>query len=152
MSKKIKNTKTAEQRRAQAEELQASIAEQVDQLRNSDQWTRFLQFARSFYPYSVNNLILIMTQFPTASRVAGFRQWQAKGRQVRKGEKSIKIFGFAQKKIRNDDDHGHDREGRRGRGAGRHLLPGVERVRHQPDRPDRPRQRPRDPGRAAAQR
>ena len=83
----------------QAEALQASIADQVDQLRNSEQWTRYLQFARSFYPYSVNNLILIMTQFPTASRVAGFRQWQAKGRQVRKGEKSIKIFGLAQKKL-----------------------------------------------------
>jgi hypothetical protein len=47
MSKKIKNTKTAEQRRAQAEALQASIA---DQLRNSEQWTRFpgvRAFARS---------------------------------------------------------------------------------------------------------
>ncbi len=105
MSKKIKNTKTAEQRRAQAEQLQASIADQVDQLRNSEQWTRFLLFARSFHSYSLNNLILIMTQHPTVSRVAGFRQWQAKGRQVRKGEKSIKIFGYAQKKIRNDEDH-----------------------------------------------
>jgi hypothetical protein len=104
MAKKIKNTKTAEERRAQAEQLQASIADQVDQLRNSEQWTRFLQFARSFYSYSINNLILIMTQYPTATRVAGFRQWQAKGRQVRKGEKSIKIFGYAQKKISNDED------------------------------------------------
>lgn len=104
MSKKIKNTQTAEQRRAQAEQLQASIADQVDQLRNSEQWIRFLKFARSFHPYSINNLILIMSQSPTATRVAGFRQWQAKGRQVRKGEKSIKIFGFAQKKIHTDDD------------------------------------------------
>lgn len=104
MSKKIKNTKTAEERRAQAEQLQASIADQVDQLRHSDQWARFLEFARSFHAYSLNNLMLIMGQYPTATRVAGFRQWQAKDRQVRKGEKSIKIFGYAQKKIRDTDD------------------------------------------------
>ncbi|MDN4596682.1 ArdC-like ssDNA-binding domain-containing protein [Leifsonia virtsii] len=35
--------------------------------------------------------------------VAGFRQWQAKGRQVRKGEKSIKIFGYRQKKVARED-------------------------------------------------
>jgi antirestriction protein ArdC len=102
MSNKIKNTKTAEQRRAQAEQLQASIAEQVDQLRNSEQWIRFLRFARSFHSYSLNNLILIMAQYPTATRVAGFRQWQARGRQVRRGEKSIKIFGYAEKKINSN--------------------------------------------------
>ena len=60
---------------------------------------RFLQFVRSFHSYSLNNLILIMAQRPNATPVAGFRQWHAKGRQVRKGEKSIKIFGYAEKKI-----------------------------------------------------
>ncbi len=104
MSKKIKNTKTVEERRAQADALQASITDQVEQFRNSDEWLRFLDFTRSFHSYSFNNLILIMTQFPTASHVAGFRQWQAKGRQVRKGEKSIRIFGFAEKKTRHTDD------------------------------------------------
>jgi hypothetical protein len=73
-TRKIKNTKTAEGRRAQAEQLQASIADQVDQLRNSEQWIRFLQFAQSFHHYSLNNLILIMGQRPNATRVAGFRQ------------------------------------------------------------------------------
>lgn len=107
---KIKTTKTAEQRRAQAEQLQASIADQVDQLRNSEQWIRFLQFARSFHSYSLNNLILIMAQRPTATRVAGFRHWQAKGRQVRKGEKSIKIFGYAEKKITIDADQDDEDE------------------------------------------
>ena len=36
--------------------------------------------------------------------VAGFRQWQSKGRQVRKGEKSIKIFGYREKKATRDDN------------------------------------------------
>lgn len=58
-----------------------------------------------------------MSQCPTATTVAGFRQWQAKGRQVRKGEKSIKTFGFAQKKIRNDED-GEGTEGKDEAGSG----------------------------------
>lgn len=97
MVHKIKNRKTAEERRAQAEELQSSIAGQVEALRNSEQWMRFLAFAQSFHRYSLGNLLLILAQCPTATRVAGFRQWQAKGRQVRKGERAIRIFGYAQK-------------------------------------------------------
>jgi hypothetical protein len=43
--------------------------------------------------------MLIFSQAPDASQVAGFRKWQELGRQVRKGEKSIKIFGYSTKKI-----------------------------------------------------
>lgn len=91
--------KTAEDRRAEAEALHESIAAQVETLRDSDAWRAFLDFARSFHRYSLNNLLLILSQRPTATRVAGFRQWQAKGRQVRKGEKGLRIFGYAQKKV-----------------------------------------------------
>lgn len=104
MARKIKTRKTAEDRRAEAQALQESIAGQVEELRSSDQWERFLAFAQSFHNYSINNVLLILGQRPTASRVAGFRQWQAKGRQVRKGEKAIKIFGFRQKKTEPADD------------------------------------------------
>lgn len=45
-----------------------------------------------------------MSQNPQATMVAGFGQWQAKGRQVRKGEKSIKIFGYREKRSAHDDD------------------------------------------------
>ncbi|MGN7799675.1 ArdC family protein [Leifsonia sp. 22587] len=90
--------RTAEQRKAQAEALHASIIDQVQQLADSGQWRRFLDFARSFHTYSLNNLLLILAQNPDATMVAGFRQWQAKGRQVRKGEHAIKIFGYSTKK------------------------------------------------------
>ncbi len=36
--------------------------------------------------------------------VAGFRQWQAKGRQVRKDEKSINIFGYWERRRERADD------------------------------------------------
>lgn len=104
MSRKIKTTKTPEQRHAEAEALHASITEQVEQLRNSDTWHRFLDFAQAFHAYSLNNVLLILAQYPTASQVAGFRKWQELGRQVRKGEKAIKIFGIREKKITNSDE------------------------------------------------
>jgi hypothetical protein len=77
---------SAEERKAQAEALHASILEQVEQLAESGQWRRFLDFARSFHQYSLNNLLLILAQNPDATMVAGYRQWQTKGRQVRKNE------------------------------------------------------------------
>lgn len=103
MGSKI-STRTAEERQAEAEALQASIVKQVQQLADSGQWRAFLEFARSFHNYSLNNLLLILAQNPDATMVAGFRQWQAKGRQVRKGEKSIKIFGYREKKTDRDDE------------------------------------------------
>lgn len=103
MGYNIKTCTNTEDRRAQAEALQASIADQVEQLRDSEQWIRFLDFARSFHRYSINNLLLILSQQPTSSRVAGFRQWQVKGRQVRKGERAIRIFGYAQKHLTAED-------------------------------------------------
>ena len=49
---------------------------------------------------------MILSQRPDASRVAGFRQWQERGRQVRKSERSIRIFGYATKKT--EDENGHE--------------------------------------------
>lgn len=113
MTKKIATKKTPEQRKAEAEALQASIGEQVEALRNSDEWRRMLDFARSFHAYSVNNLLLVMQQMPTATRIAGYRKWQSLGRQVRKGEQGIRIFGTSQKKITTEDDDGEEVTARR---------------------------------------
>src|SRR5215217_6662352 len=45
-----------------------------------------------FHEYSLANTLLIAAQNPDATKVAGYRKWQEMGRQVRKGEKAIKIF------------------------------------------------------------
>lgn len=94
---------TPEERREQATALHESNTEQVEALRKSDQWSRLLAFASSFHRPRLDNLLLILAQRPDASAVAGFKVWQAKGRQVRRGEKAIKIFGFAQRKIAPDE-------------------------------------------------
>jgi hypothetical protein len=41
---------------------------------------------------SVHNSCLVLTQFPTASMVGGFRQWKAHGRSVRMGEHGLMIW------------------------------------------------------------
>lgn len=114
MARKITTTKTAEERRAEAEALQQSIAQQVEQLHGSEAWARFLTFAQAFHAYSLNNLLLILAQLPTATKVAGFRKWQELNRQVRRGSKAIKIFGFRERALKpeeeNDDDATTDKE------------------------------------------
>jgi antirestriction protein ArdC len=96
-------TRSADERVAEAEKLHASIVEQVQQLTDTGQWRAFLNCTRSFHNYSLNNVLLILAQNPDVTMVAGFRQRQAKGRQVRKGEKAIKIFGYREKKTTRDE-------------------------------------------------
>ncbi|PYF96383.1 Antirestriction protein ArdC [Georgenia satyanarayanai] len=103
MSRTSRQTMSAEQRREQAAALHASIADQAHALRGSEEWRRFLDFSRSFHTYSLNNVLLILAQRPTATAVAGYRQWQTKGRQVRKGEQAIRIFGYSTKRITEED-------------------------------------------------
>jgi hypothetical protein len=103
---------SAAQQRARAEALHNSITEQVEQLKNSEKWRAFLDFASAFHTYSLNNLLLILAQSPGATQVAGFRKWQQLGRQVRKGETGIRIFGYSTKKVTEEDDKGEELERR----------------------------------------
>ncbi|MGP1308577.1 MAG: ArdC-like ssDNA-binding domain-containing protein [Phycisphaerales bacterium] len=59
---------------------------------NSDRLTAFLDTMARFHRYSATNLMLILTQRPDATRVAGFHAWRSMGRFVKKGEKGIVIF------------------------------------------------------------
>lgn len=99
MATATKTRKTAEERKAQAEELHAQLTAKIETFTSSEEWMKFLAFAQSFHAYSLNNVILILSQCNIASRVAGFRKWQELGRQVRKGEKALKIFGYSTKKV-----------------------------------------------------
>lgn len=106
--------KSAADRKAEMEALHAQLAEQVEQLRSSEQWARYLEFCRSFHRYSIGNLLLIFAQAPEATQVAGYRTWQKLGRQVRKGEHGIRIIGTGTKKVESEDDEtGEVVEGKR---------------------------------------
>lgn len=107
-------SKSPEERKAQAKELHDRLTEQVSQLATSESWMNYLKFASKFHKYSFSNVLLIQMQHPGATQVAGFRKWQELHRQVRKGEKAIKIYGYATKKFTTtDEESGEDKEQRR---------------------------------------
>lgn len=60
--------------------------------RHSEVLSSYLKAMGKFHHYSFTNIMLIATQKPTATHVAGIRTWNQLGRRVRKGEKGILIF------------------------------------------------------------
>jgi len=55
-------------------------------------WMDWLRLCRRFRTYSFSNQVLILSQRPEATWVAGYRSWQELGRQVRRGEQGISIL------------------------------------------------------------
>lgn len=88
MSASTKGNNRAEKVQA----LTAQLDEEITALVTGEDWTRALAMQARFHRYSPNNVLLILMQRPTATRVAGYRTWQAMGRQVRKGEKGIAVL------------------------------------------------------------
>src|SRR5713226_5970820 len=82
--------------------LLRSLGQQVETLKASEGWIAWLETAAKFHRYSFGNLMLIASQRPDATQVAGFHTWKSLGRQVRKGEKGIAIF--APMSVRKVDD------------------------------------------------
>jgi len=70
------------------EGLSAGIAD----LTTSEKWTQYLDVQSKFYRYSPNNVMLILLQNPYATRVAGYRAWQALDHQVMAKESALRIL------------------------------------------------------------
>jgi len=94
-------------RQATLEMMHAQLAERVGSLDSLQAWGSWLRFANSFHRYSFNNTLLIWAQKPEATMVAGYRAWQARGRQVRRGETSIKVYGPVTTREPKTDPNGH---------------------------------------------
>lgn len=58
----------------------------------SENYISFLKMMAQFHNYSYNNVILILTQCPTATRCASFQTWKKLGHPVKRGEKGIKVL------------------------------------------------------------
>ncbi len=68
----------------------ATLIEALEQGR-SDALNAYLAVAGRFHKYSLRNQILIFSQNPDATRVAGFRAWKKLGRYVCKGQRGLMI-------------------------------------------------------------
>lgn len=73
-------------------ELFGALSEGIAALTSSDRWTQYLNVQSRFPRYSPNNVMLILTQKPDATRVAGYRAWQAMGHQVLAKESALRVF------------------------------------------------------------
>ncbi len=75
----------------------------VASVQSEEGFKAWIDFQSKFYKYSPSNCLLIMLQRPDATMIASYGRWQQLKRQVRKGERSIKIFAPLIKKERNPD-------------------------------------------------
>jgi antirestriction protein ArdC len=72
---------------------------------HSETLTAYLKAIGRFHRYSLHNVLLIASQKPNASYVAGFRTWNEFGRFVKKGEKGILILApIVRRKVESEDE------------------------------------------------
>jgi antirestriction protein ArdC len=102
--KKFKpNIEAAQKKQDAALEL---LEQGIKDLSESGNWEHYLKVQSRFHRYSFGNVIMILSQHPNATHVAGYRAWQDMGRQVRKGEKAITILAPIIRKV--EDKTGED--------------------------------------------
>lgn len=93
MSNRRNRSPDKKSQRERIQELTDELEKGVAAVFESDAYKAFLECCAKFHDYSLNNCLLILSQCPEASRVAGYVDWQKKfGRHVVKGAKGIKIL------------------------------------------------------------
>lgn len=76
-----------------AVEAKAAVDTGIQQmLDDPEQWRQWATTMSRFHQYSPGNVLLIMSQRPDATHVAGYHAWQALGRQVQRGEQGITVL------------------------------------------------------------
>ena len=89
----------------QLKEITEKLEQGVKELFTSEKYMEYLRVMSQFHNYSFSNTLLIAMQKPEATLVAGYGAWQKKfERNVMKGEKAIKIFAPAPRKVEVERD------------------------------------------------
>lgn len=110
--KKTRKSLTPEQRQERLNAAHNALMEQVETLTTSEGWRAMLSARRWLRRYSLNNLLLIIDQCEHATDVRGYGAWKKAGRQVRRGEKGIRILAPARYRARDDNgDPVNDNDG-----------------------------------------
>ena len=76
----------------------------------SETLTSYLAAIGRFHRYSLRNVMLIASQKPAATHVAGFHTWKKLGRFVKKGEKGIFILAPIIRRKTKDSEQNHTDE------------------------------------------
>ena len=82
------------------QELTERLEKGVKEVFESGAYENYLKVMSKFHRYSFRNTILIWMQNPDATYVAGYEAWKNDfNRQVKKGEKGIRIFAQTEYKV-----------------------------------------------------
>ena len=76
------------------------LKEGLDEVFSSEPYRRFLQFVANNPSYSYRNVLLILHQNPSATKVMGFKAWLKQGRCVQQGQRGLRITA----KFEKDDE------------------------------------------------
>ena len=83
----MSNYKSSDEKTKQAFEM---IEQGVKDVYSSDSFKRYLSCCSKFHNYSLNNTILILTQYPNDSLITGYNSWLNNfHRHVKPGGKAI---------------------------------------------------------------
>src|SRR5580704_11475463 len=92
-----------------AQELTTKITESINALcaetdaaKQSAIYRAWLSTLSRFHNYSWGNCLLIWTQAPEATRVAGFNTWKSLGRFVKKGQTGVRILAPLIRKVEEE--------------------------------------------------
>lgn len=97
----------AEEAKKVADQALQNLAEALKSGK-SERLTQYLAMLARFHHYSFGNVLLILSQMPAASHVAGFSTWKQMGRFVRKGEKGIVIIAPMSIRPKEDKPDGQE--------------------------------------------
>ena len=105
------NTKSKLKAKDKTKELVGMLEQNLEGIFQSGDFEKFLKLCnnKAFSKYSINNIILIMSQLPTAEYVAGYKTWENEfGRKVKPGEKAIYILAPSKykKKVKIEKEDG----------------------------------------------
>src|SRR4051812_38263869 len=93
-------------------EARSRLADAVEAMASSEGFAAWLRARALFHDYSLNNTLLIAMQRPESSRIAGYKAWQSLGRQVRKGERGIRILAPMVGKVDVETENGTEKRSR----------------------------------------
>lgn len=87
---------TSEHPREKLKEITEKLEQGIKDLFASERFKDYLDTMAKFHQYSYRNVMLILMQNPNATQVAGYNAWKTDhNREVKKGEKGIKIIAYA---------------------------------------------------------
>ncbi len=102
------NTDQTQELTEKINESITALCAETDTAKQNETYRAWLRTLSRFYSYSFNNWLLIYTQRPDASRVAGFQTWKSLGRFVKKGERGIRILAPIIRKIEEEKNGAAD--------------------------------------------